>query len=165
MQEIEIRQLGAQDLPVFQALRLESLRLAPWAFGNRFEDWAQLPEALWLERLKTPVFALFLAGEPCGLMGLLPQSGARKCHRATLVMVYLRQSARGAGLADRLLRHVLDYAKAAGHWQIELNVAEDNPRAIAFYERFGFTRYGRLPAAFLEEGEGKAELLMLLQMR
>lgn len=53
--------------------------------------------------------------------------------------LWVAASARGAGLGPKLLAAVRDEARALwGAGFIRLAVYEENPRAIAFYERMGF---------------------------
>ena len=51
------------------------------------------------------------------------------------------------GGAALLLSAAVDSARAQGIAQLELNVSETNPRAIAFYRRHGFEVIGRDPGA------------------
>jgi ribosomal protein S18 acetylase RimI-like enzyme len=51
--------------------------------------------------------------------------------------------ARGRGVADALVGTLLEHAAASGLRRVTLDVADDNPRAVSFYERMGFTRTGR----------------------
>ena len=54
--------------------------------------------------------------------------------------LWVAQSARGSQLGPRLLAAVRDTAKARwGGGFIRLAVYTDNPRAVAFYERMGFS--------------------------
>lgn len=161
MSGVRIVKLEAGDVAAFKAIRLESLRLAPSAFGNTEADWSSLSDEEWINRMKNPVFALLKGQEPVGIMGLMVQRGTKKRHRATLIMVYLRESERGHGLADQLLQAVIAYAKNAGVRQLELNVSHDNTGAIRFYERYGFEQVGRIPAALIEEDREVDELMMV----
>lgn len=152
--------LGPEDLETFRAIRLESLRRAPWAFANTEADWTALPDDEWRARLSNPVFVAFAGTEPVGIMGLLRQKGQKTSHRATLIMVYLRDDRRGNGLARELLDHVIAFARAEAIGQLELQVSESNRRAIAFYLRAGFAQIGRIPAATIHDGVETADLLM-----
>ncbi len=58
--------------------------------------------------------------------------------------MYVRQPARGTGLADALMANWLDYAKGRAE-QAVLTVEALNRRAIALYERHGFAITGRKP--------------------
>ena len=55
---------------------------------------------------------------------------------------YLARQAQGSGLAQRLMRDVLDLAHSRGAKRIWLTVWERNARAIAFYRRWGFVDCG-----------------------
>lgn len=52
-----------------------------------------------------------------------------------------RWRGRGAGVA--LLRQLVEVARADGHAGLSLSVDDRNDRALALYERLGFTRVGR----------------------
>ena len=51
---------------------------------------------------------------------------------------YVDASHHGAGLAHQLMAHVVDRAEAAGSTVLWLGVWERNPRALAFYRKWGF---------------------------
>ena len=165
MRDTEIRQLNADDVEVFKTIRLEALRLEPAAFASKPEDWASLPDEEWRDRLQVPVFVAFRSGEPVGIMGLLPQQPSKMKHRSTLIMVYLRSSERGQGLAKRLLDTVVDFAARNGISQIELTVNSRNHRAIRFYERCDFRRIGLIPAGMIHEGQEIDEVLMARRVK
>ncbi|RVV99101.1 GNAT family N-acetyltransferase [Mesobaculum littorinae] len=159
--DVQIARLVAADLALFQAIRLESLRRAPADFANTEADWTALSRDDWLARLKTPVFAALRGGDPVGVMGLLPQTGEKRAHRAKLVMVYLRDTERGRGLADALLARVMEFAADTGIRQLELSVNATNARAVRFYERHGFATVGRIPRALIDAGRDVDELIMI----
>jgi ribosomal protein S18 acetylase RimI-like enzyme len=58
-------------------------------------------------------------------------------HSGVLRMGVIK-SHRGTGLGGKLMRIVIDKAKEIGITRIELEVREDNTRAIEFYTKFGF---------------------------
>jgi GNAT superfamily N-acetyltransferase len=156
-----IRLLGSEDVEVFRRIRLEALRAEPAAFASSAEDWEALSDEEWLRRLTdNPVFVAFCDGEPVGIMGLLRQSSSRMAHRATIIMVYLRASQRGGGLAKALLEALADHAHRCGILQLELAVNADNLAALRFYRREGFVEIGRIPGGFLHEGRETDEIMM-----
>ncbi len=67
-------------------------------------------------------------------------------HRGSVGMGVLADH-RGAGLGRRLLETAMAKAQGAGVTRIELEVRADNARAIALYERLGFTTEARLRLA------------------
>ncbi len=156
-----IRQLGPDDMQVFRQIRLEALRREPANFASSVEDWEVLPDAEWTRRLTAnAVFVDFHDGEPVAMMGLMPQAASKMAHRATVIMVYVRKDRRGAGHARALLDAVADYARSAGIRLLELAVSAENPAAIRFYQREGFTQAGRIPGGTIHEGREIDEILM-----
>jgi diamine N-acetyltransferase len=55
---------------------------------------------------------------------------------------YVDASYHGAGLAHDLMAHALTRAEAAGSTALWLGVWERNPRAVAFYRKWGFKQVG-----------------------
>jgi diamine N-acetyltransferase len=55
---------------------------------------------------------------------------------------YIDRAWQGSGLAQLLMRATLDAAAASGARTTWLGVWEHNPRAIAFYRKFGFAEVG-----------------------
>jgi len=56
--------------------------------------------------------------------------------------LYVASAWHGKGLAPELMRRCLALAEAEGADQVWLGVWEHNPRAIAFYRKFGFLEVG-----------------------
>ena len=59
---------------------------------------------------------------------------------------------------------LLERARERGLLQLELAVHAGNARAVRFYERFGFERYGLLPRGFREASGYVDDLLMVLAL-
>lgn len=59
-------------------------------------------------------------------------------HGVELHRLYLHERAKGAGVADELLREVIAWARAQDASALYLSVWENNERAQRFYRRFGF---------------------------
>ncbi|MCC5964833.1 MAG: GNAT family N-acetyltransferase [Natronohydrobacter sp.] len=164
MPDPEIRKLGQADVLVFKRIRLEALRTEPASFASSAEDWELYSDEDWRERLRMPVFVAFRSGVPVGIMGLLPQQARKMKHRATLIMVYVRATERGTGIAGRLLDTIARFAAENGISQIELNVSSKNARAIRFYERCGFREAGLIPAGMRDQGQDVDEIIMLRRL-
>ncbi|MEO8139612.1 MAG: GNAT family N-acetyltransferase [Gemmatimonadota bacterium] len=56
---------------------------------------------------------------------------------------YLEQTWIGRGVAQVLMAAVLESARERGASYLWLTVWEENPRAVAFYEKWGFVKAGR----------------------
>lgn len=160
-----IRLLGADDVDTFRRIRLEALRCDPASFASTVKDWEQLSHEEWRRRLSDPVFVALQGEEPVGIMGLLRQRSSKMAHRATLIMVYVRRDFRRTGLAKEMLDVVGDYALGAGILQLELVVSAENPAAIGFYRRQGFTEIGRIPAGVRDNGREIDDIMMARRLR
>ncbi|PKR89185.1 GNAT family N-acetyltransferase [Pleomorphomonas diazotrophica] len=155
-----IRRIGADDVEAFRRIRLEALREEPSAYASSYEDWAGLTDEEWRNRMSEPVVVAFRGDEPVGLMGLMRQRSSKMLHRASIVMVYVRKSQRGTGVADNLIEAIIEEARAMGIVQLELAVTADNRPAVRFYERMGFVPIGRVPGALMHEGRELDDLMM-----
>lgn len=71
-------------------------------------------------------------------------------------------AARGQGVARAMLAHSLEEAPRQGFRAMQYNfVVANNTRAIATWERAGFTIVGRLPGAFHHPVEGYIDALVM----
>ena len=59
-----------------------------------------------------------------------------------LKRLYVARAWHGHGVAQALMDAALDAARARGAQTLWLGVWERNPRAVAFYRKYGFTRVG-----------------------
>ncbi|MQB41177.1 GNAT family N-acetyltransferase [Rhizobium sp. ICMP 5592] len=157
---ITIRHLNTGEFGIFRRIRLEALRAEPSSFASSVEDWEVLSDEEWRRRLSDPVFVAFRDDQPVGVMGLLRQRSSKMAHRATLIMVYVRKDLRGVGLAKDLLDTVVTYALSEGIVQIELVVSSENPKAIGFYRREGFSEIGRIPGGVVHDGKEIDDIMM-----
>ncbi|WP_104667714.1 GNAT family N-acetyltransferase [Ensifer adhaerens] len=158
---MRIKHLDQDDVDVFRQIRLEALNRAPEAFASTAADWERLSTEEWRARLTAnAVFVAFEDDRPLGIMGLMRERASRLAHRATIIMVYVRDEARGSGVARRLLTHLTDQARASGIRLLELVVRADNPAAIRFYTREGFREIGRVPGGMFDGEKEVDEILM-----
>jgi ribosomal protein S18 acetylase RimI-like enzyme len=95
----------------------------------------------WLtEQLDTSRLSLYADDETTGLITttVLPASLTLRTFWQ-IRDLYVAPSVRRAGTARRLLRHVVDKARAAGAIRISLQTEIDNTAALALYTSLGFT--------------------------
>ena len=71
------------------------------------------------------------------------QPSANKQKIIELHQLYLAESAKGSGIADTLMQWGLERALRASATSLLLSVFSENPRAQAFYRRYGFVDRGR----------------------
>lgn len=86
------------------------------------------------------------AGKILGFVGVAEQK---------VEMLFLHPEARGKGLGKQLLRHAITHKQAT-----TVDVNEQNPQALAFYEHLGFVRIGRSEV----DGMGKPYPLLHLAL-
>jgi len=75
---------------------------------------------------------------------------------------YILQNWHGQGLAQSLMQRCIEEAKQRGHQTIFLGVWEHNQRAIAFYQKCGFTKVGEHP--FLLGSDLQTDWLMQFEV-
>lgn len=141
MREPELVRLDADGWRDLRDVRLASLADAPWAFGSRHADWVDATEERWRARL-TDVPLTIVARSGDGFVGVV--SGVATEEHVELISMWVSPEHRGTGLAGRLICGVVEWAASLGH-DTFLMVRDDNARAIAVYERAGFTDLGVPP--------------------
>jgi RimJ/RimL family protein N-acetyltransferase len=158
MTEVQVRALGAADLAAYRALRLHALTVDPLAFGASVEDERELDDAAVIERLTAStqrgLFGAFDGQTLVGTAGWYRSSGLKEHHKAAVVGVFVAGTHRGSGVARRLMQAVIDATRATpGLRQLNLISSSANAAAVKLYESFGFTVWGREPAALYVAGE------------
>ncbi|WP_415957659.1 GNAT family N-acetyltransferase [Streptomyces sp. 021-4] len=170
-----MRSVRAGEWPLARQLRLDALQdpAAPVAFLDSYEAAVARPDAFWQDRTAAAAESgdvrQFVAespeGEWVGTVTVLverPEDDVRfgeapSVDQGHLVGVFVRPEARGAGVADALFRVAVDWAWSLSAPRLErvrLYVHENNPRAAAFYRRFGFVPSGqRMPVPGSGPGE------------
>ena len=100
-----------------------------------------------------PSFSFVAAddGVICGSCDIRIDSRERLRHRAELGIA-VRREWWGKGIAQRLLDYALAEASARGVRKVMLTVRADNSRAIALYERNGFSCIGKDSMLFCIDG-------------
>lgn len=165
--DIVIRTTSEADWQAVRALRLEMLRDYPLAYAETLATALDVDEAGWRLRgargtnpRQTSVVAIDGDRWIGHMGGYIPDATSGP----VLVGVYVAADHRGetAGVARRLLDVVEDWALGFGD-TLRLEVHEDNPRAIRFYEKLGFTHTGR--SREYELAPGGLELEMIKPLR
>lgn len=148
-----MRALTPADQPSWRALRLEALELFPHAFLTTADeqhrrpasdDRAQLAQGRWR--------GLMNDDELIGLAALLPMLHEAAAHRFEIGGFYVTEAYWGTDAAQSFMDRLENEAQEKGALQLELSVASNNPRAIRFYERNGFEKFGTQPRAMILDG-------------
>lgn len=84
-------------------------------------------------------------GEPVGYAKLRKHAPPRKMadrNAIEIQRIYLLQNQIGQGQGRMLMQHCLDWSRNQGYTSVWLGVWERNARAMAFYEKIGFRKFG-----------------------
>ena len=128
---------------VYRGVRFAMLLDTPRAYGSTFAREVAFLDAVWVERMADSHGWLAFEGDlPVGAVTSFPDPG-QPADETHLVAMWVASHARGRGVADALVEALLDHARSTGVRRVTLDVADENERAIGFYERVGFTRTGR----------------------
>jgi ribosomal protein S18 acetylase RimI-like enzyme len=135
---VEIRRLGPGDWELLRDVRLRSLADAPEAFGSTQERESGFDEAEWRSRAASNSWFIAIDdGEPLGIVAGYqdPDAPVEQRH---LVAMWIAPTARGRGVAPKLIDAVVDSARDDGSTEVTLGVADGNERARAVYLKYGF---------------------------
>ncbi|MDQ0985395.1 GNAT family N-acetyltransferase [Streptomyces sp. V2I9] len=178
-----VRGVRADEWPQARQLRLEALKdpAAPVAFLETYEDAVARPDTFWQGRTAGAAedgggrVRQFVAESPegfwVGTVTVLVESPddevrfgeAATVDQAHVVGVFVRPEVRGTGVTDALFREAVTWAwslSAPRMERVRLYVHEKNPRAAAFYRKFGFTPSGRRIAAPGDRGDQELEYVL-----
>ncbi|WP_273804399.1 acetyltransferase [Providencia rettgeri] len=102
-----------------------------------------------IKQLYLPNLAVFVAFDDKGKM-----VGFLGCAENRLEMLFISPENRGQGTGKKLLQYAIEELGVT-----ELDVNEQNPQAVGFYQHMGFVQYGR------SELDGEGNPFPLLHMR
>jgi RimJ/RimL family protein N-acetyltransferase len=168
----EVRLLGADDAPAYQALRLRGLREYPQAFTSSAEQEAARPLEWARRRLAADAARphdFFLGAcdgdRLCGVVGLEGRYRPKERHNASLVGMVVAPECAGQGTGRVLVEALVRRARMfPALTQIDLTVTAGNDRARRLYEACGFRLVGVLPRAIRVDGRYHDKLQMQLQL-
>ena len=158
---LQIRRLETPDASLYMDIRLEALQRNPEAFGSTFA-WESAQPLSWFEASigRAAIFGAFLDGRLVGMAGFAPQESAKRAHKALLWGMYVRTSARSAGVGKRLVAAVLDHARGRVE-MVQLTVVSENEAARRLYHAMGFVEYGYEKRALKQDGKYYDDVLMV----
>lgn len=145
-----ITQLPIDRWRKYRDLRLFALSDCPFAFQDDLEAEQQLPDKVWLQRLKE--YSIYFAEDAdqlVGMAGFVRKTGSKMNHVIQIHGVYVRPEQRGQGIAQQLLQAIIDWARSQqGVRKINLGVVAVQRPALGLYQKLGFkivgTRVGQL---------------------
>ena len=149
MGEIIIRRAAEEDIPALDRLLYQVHRIHSDARPDLFKPGAkkytdEQLRGLLAEREATPIFVAVRDGAVVGYAFCIRQQHLGSNNMTDVKTLYiddlcLDASARGEHIGTQIYRHVLDYARQNGYYNVTLNVWADNQNAVKFYEAIGMS--------------------------
>ena len=102
-----------------------------------------------------------VGGRIVGTAGVDRLSASEKVRHRAHFGISIEKASWGLGIGRALMNACIECARKAGCLQLELEVVADNKRAVALYQRAGFTEYGRNPKGFRSRRTGWQELVLM----
>jgi [ribosomal protein S18]-alanine N-acetyltransferase len=141
---LAIRSAALNDVPAILALEQQAPAAAHWTCAQ------------YNHLVSSGVVLVAEAGELCGFVCAQAVTGEWELENVVVDAGFLRR-----GIADELMRTLIQRAKNAAASAILLEVRESNRAARGLYEKHGFREVGRRPAYY----ENPAEDAILYTLR
>ena len=129
MGEIAIRQAKLSDVPAISRIENESFD-APWSAKEITKD---------VTSGGNIYFAVAMDENEC--MGFAEMRSV--AGEAQIYNIAVSSEARGRGIGEALLRHLIEKAESIGCSAVDLEVRAGNDAALGLYEKLGFKEVGR----------------------
>ena len=100
-------------------------------------------------------------GTVAGLAGIEAVGDKYKVRHRADFGISIDKNYWGLGIGTALMEACIQCAKEAGYEQLELNVVDENDRAVAMYRRAGFEEFGRNPKGFRSRISGYQEVVYM----
>ncbi len=142
-----IREANDSDFEQVGAIFLEELQFHADLLPDRFQVAEPMMTLAWFEEiLQNPEKVLMVAEENGRLLGQIllnitktPDDPILKPRKFVYVdELAVTASHRGQGIGKKLMAAAEEWARTQGIAEIELNVWDENGRAVAFYEKLGY---------------------------
>lgn len=141
-----IKKLPKDRWPEFKALRLESLKQDPSAYGSSYEEEAEFADDVWKRRIGNALFALD-EGKPIGMLSRILNERLKTKHYVEIVGAYVMPSYRGRGVGTKLLEEQLRLIRRKDSMKrivkVKLMVNPEQKAAVRVYKKAGFQVVGR----------------------
>ena len=132
--------IRADRWQILKNTRLRALEDAPYAFCTTLAEARKRTDRDWRDMARDHAtlsdrayFIAYLDDDPCGMAGCY-RTGP---HSAVLTAMWVAPEVRGQKLGERIVRAVVQWAKAGGATTLEAQVREANPARV-FYRKIGF---------------------------
>lgn len=131
----QVTRLSEADWRLFAVIRLRALADSLGVENQHYRHESRFTAAQWRRRLRDHAqFAAAVNGRAVGLIGAQQQNA----DTMYLYSLWVDPTARGYGLAHRLIDTAVDWARRRRVHTVKLRVATDNAAARFVYESAGF---------------------------
>ena len=153
---VEIRELGADDWPVVEAIYADGIATGDATFETETPSWDEFDAG----RLPGHRLVAVENGRVVGWAALSPTS-LRACYAGVVEnSVYVDREHRGRGIGRRLMEALVAGADGAGLWTIQTSVFPENAASLALHERLGFRVVGRRERIARRDGVWRDTILL-----
>ncbi len=160
----EVYKLSVSDFAAWKELRHEALALCPDALSSTCEEHSKLSVADFKMLLThTDIFGVLHKDKLVGTAGVAMLQLQKFRHRGSLLGMYLKEEYRGSGMADNLLKTIIQHAKQT-LVLLTCGVMVQNSNALRFYQRHGFKIIGTVPRSMKFNGIYYDEYSMYLEL-
>lgn len=157
-----VRRIKAGEGMRWQALRLRALVDTPIAFMDTVEQAVRRPDTEWHDAVAAMSTgcqsALFIAERGDDWVGVAGGFASGDT-MSTVFTVFIDPAARGQQVLEALLGAVAEWSLSCGRETLSLEVALQNPRAVAAYHRLGFLLTGESRPHPLYQGVTEVEMI------
>ncbi len=152
--DVSVRAATLRDLDALAELSeaFTTEHLASWG-SESLEPWPRGKIKAALQSRDSAVYLGFVGGTPAGFSGGGVVRADKRTQIGRIHAVYVVPDRRGSGVAEKLVRALIDGLADRGAAGLELLVATGNAPAQAFFARLGFGDGDRLMAIDLPERE------------
>jgi ribosomal protein S18 acetylase RimI-like enzyme len=146
-----VRRVRKEEWEVYRTLRLNALRLAPDAFGSRYEDAKLLPDEEWQKRVNRfatdSVAVNFIAFQNEQAVGMV---SCFITDKAEMVQMWVEPNGRRSRVGEALVNALFDWLKSASVPKVFADAFESNASALKLYLKMGFVVAERIEDASAE---------------
>jgi ribosomal protein S18 acetylase RimI-like enzyme len=139
MMEVHTREAQTDDLGPVSSLFTRYLQF----YGRELTDCAVVLDYLQSRMVnhESTLFIAIIDGEIIGFAQLYPSFNSLSLQKIYILHdLFVHESARGRGVASKLLNHTKRYAIENGAYEITLQTANTNFTAQSLYERHGYKK-------------------------
>ena len=168
---MHIDRLTAAHAMAYRSLMLLAYERAADAFTSTAEERAAEPLSWWANRIASAnglsaAFGAFHAQELVGTVAVEFSAKPKTRHKALMIGMFVRDTARGLGAGKALVRAAIEHARSrAGVLVMMLTATEGNEPAINLYASCGFKSFGTEPMAILTPSGYKPKVHMWRDLR